>query len=170
MVARHWSSSLYTRPTYLVAENETRLKNNAIKMRIFKVLCLAIKHQQHGLGSAFSGNTCTYNLSIGAQTAIVQNLQYYEHLSESMAELLQILTEQYDYPHLTDEILRYHPSHFEFPSYLGISVAKSSITTTARGQNLLLRSSLNYPNLCPDLFSSKWRFWSNFLTARYLHS
>lgn len=42
-----------------------------------------------------------------AQTAIVQNLQYYEHLSEPMAELLQILTEQYDYPHLTDEILRY---------------------------------------------------------------
>ena len=62
-------------------------------MRIFKVLSLAIKHQQHGLG---------------AQTAIVQNLQYYEHLSEPMAELLQILTEQYDYPHLTDEILRYY--------------------------------------------------------------
>jgi condensin complex subunit 1 len=61
-------------------------------MRIFKVLSLAIKHQQHGLG---------------AQTAIVQNLQYYEHLSEPMAELLQILTEQYDYPQLTDEILRY---------------------------------------------------------------
>jgi len=84
--------SLYTRPAYLVAENEARLKNNAIKMRIFKTLCLAIKHQQHG---------------IGAQTAIVQNLQYYEHLSDPMAELLQILTEQYDYPHLTDEILRY---------------------------------------------------------------
>lgn len=45
--------------------------------------------------------------SIAAQTAIVQNLQYYEHLSDPMAELLQILTEQYDYPYLTDEILRY---------------------------------------------------------------
>jgi condensin complex subunit 1 len=42
-----------------------------------------------------------------AQTAIVQNLQYYEHLSEPMAEFLQILAEQYDYPHLADEILRY---------------------------------------------------------------
>jgi condensin complex subunit 1 len=42
--------SLYTRPAYLIAENESRLKNNAIKMRIFKVLCLAVKHQQHGLG------------------------------------------------------------------------------------------------------------------------
>jgi len=43
---------------------------------------------------------------IAAQTAIVQNLQYYEHLSEPMAEFLQILSEQYDYPHLADEILR----------------------------------------------------------------
>ena len=50
---------------------------------------------------------CVRDLLIAAQTAIVQNLQYYEHLSEPMAELLQILTEQYDYPHLTDEILRY---------------------------------------------------------------
>lgn len=44
-------NSLYTRPAYLMAENEARLKNTAIKMRIFKVLCLAIKHQQHGLGN-----------------------------------------------------------------------------------------------------------------------
>jgi condensin complex subunit 1 len=43
-------SSLYTRPAYLVAESEQRLKNTSIKMRIFKVLCLAVKHQQHGLG------------------------------------------------------------------------------------------------------------------------
>ena len=55
-------------------------------------------------------------LILGAQTAIVQNLQYYEHLSEPMAELLQILTEQYDYPHLTDEILRYDYSIFLFYS------------------------------------------------------
>jgi condensin complex subunit 1 len=46
--------SLYTRPAYLVAESEQRLKNNAIKMRIFKVLCLAIKHQQHAVGSTIS--------------------------------------------------------------------------------------------------------------------
>ena len=44
------SRSLYTRPAYLVAETEARLKNTAIKMRIFKVLCLAVKHQQHGIG------------------------------------------------------------------------------------------------------------------------
>jgi condensin complex subunit 1 len=95
--------SLYTRPAYLVAENESRFKNNALKLRIFKLLCLAVKHQQHGLG--FNRHP-KINL-LAAQTAIVQNLQYYEHLSESMAEFLQILTEQYDSPQLADEILRY---------------------------------------------------------------
>lgn len=41
-----------------------------------------------------------------AQTSIIQNLSYFEHLSEPMAEFLQILSEQYDYPQLAEEILR----------------------------------------------------------------
>lgn len=45
--------------------------------------------------------------SEGAQTSIIQNLSYFEHLSEPMAEFLQILSEQYDYPQLAEEILRY---------------------------------------------------------------
>lgn len=44
---------------------------------------------------------------LGAQTSIVQSLTYFEHLSEPMAEFLHILAEQYDYPQLSDEILRY---------------------------------------------------------------
>ena len=47
------------------------------------------------------------NTFTGAQTSIVQNLSYFEHLSEPMAEFLQILSEQYDYPQLVDEILKY---------------------------------------------------------------
>lgn len=43
---------------------------------------------------------------LGAQISIVQNLTYFEHLSEPMAEFLHILAEQYDYPQLTDEVLR----------------------------------------------------------------
>jgi hypothetical protein len=43
---------------------------------------------------------------IAAQISIVQNLTYFEHLSEPMAEFLHILAEQYDYPQLADEILR----------------------------------------------------------------
>jgi condensin complex subunit 1 len=50
---------------------------------------------------------CNYiNVSVGAQTSIVQSLTYFEHLSEPMAEFLHILAEQYDYPQLSDEILK----------------------------------------------------------------
>lgn len=42
----------------------------------------------------------------GAQTSIIQSLSYFEHLSEPMAELLHILSDQYDYPQLAEEILR----------------------------------------------------------------
>ncbi|OCL01265.1 condensin complex component cnd1 [Glonium stellatum] len=83
--------SLFTRPVYLVLENEARVKNTAIRMHAFKVLCIAVKHHGH---------------AFGAQTSIIQNLSYFEHLSEPMAEFLQILAEQYDYPQLTEETLR----------------------------------------------------------------
>lgn len=83
--------SLFTRPVYVVLESEARVKNTSIRMHLFKVLCIAIKHHGH---------------AFGAQTSIVQNLTYFEHLSEPMAEFLQILSEQYDYPQLVDEILR----------------------------------------------------------------
>jgi condensin complex subunit 1 len=43
---------------------------------------------------------------LAAQTSINQSLTYFEHLSEPMAEFLQILAEQYDYPQLTEEVLR----------------------------------------------------------------
>jgi len=50
-----------------------------------------------------------------------------------MAEFLQILSEQYDYPHLADEILRYEEVAQFLPSE--ISAAKSLIITTARALN-----------------------------------
>lgn len=43
---------------------------------------------------------------IAAQINVIQNLTYFEHLSEPMAEFLHILAETYDYPQLTDEVLR----------------------------------------------------------------
>ena len=39
--------------------------------------------------------------------SVIQNLSYFEHLAEPMAEFLHILGEQYDYPQLADEVLRY---------------------------------------------------------------
>ncbi|GAP91571.1 putative condensin complex component [Rosellinia necatrix] len=82
---------LLTRPVYMVLESEPRVKNTAIRMHAFKVLCIAVKHHGHGYA---------------AQISIVQNLTYFEHLSEPMAEFLHILSEQYDYPQLAEEILR----------------------------------------------------------------
>lgn len=42
--------SLFTRPVYLIFENEVRLKNMSIKMYAFKVLCIAVKHHGHAFG------------------------------------------------------------------------------------------------------------------------
>lgn len=48
----------------------------------------------------------TMILLAGAQTSVLQNLSYFEHLAEPMAEFVHILSEQYDYPQLAEEILR----------------------------------------------------------------
>ncbi|KAG4304581.1 hypothetical protein PORY_001974 [Pneumocystis oryctolagi] len=83
--------SLFIRSVYLIFENEQLVKIVSIKMRIFKLLCIAVKYHGH---------------AFGAQTSLIQGLQYYEHLPEPVAEFLQVLSEQYDYPQLLDEILR----------------------------------------------------------------
>ncbi|KAF4552437.1 Condensin complex subunit 1-like protein [Elsinoe fawcettii] len=83
--------SLFTRPVYLLLENEARVKNTAIRMHSFRVLCIAVKHHGH---------------AAGAQTSIDQCLSYFEHLSEPMAEFLNILADQYDYPQLAEEVLK----------------------------------------------------------------
>jgi condensin complex subunit 1 len=41
---------LFTRPVYMVLESEQRVKNTAIRMHAFKVLCIAVKHHGHGYG------------------------------------------------------------------------------------------------------------------------
>lgn len=82
---------LFTRAVYLILESESRVKSTAIRMHSFKVLCIAVKHHGH---------------AYGAQTSIIQSLSYFEHLAEPMAEFLHILSEQYDYPQLAEEILR----------------------------------------------------------------
>ena len=83
--------SLFTRPVYLLLESEMRVKSTAIRMHAFKVLCVAIKHHGH---------------AYGAQTSVIQNLTYFEHLAEPMAEFLNILAEQYDYPQLAEEVMK----------------------------------------------------------------
>ncbi|KAH7930002.1 hypothetical protein BV22DRAFT_1028970 [Leucogyrophana mollusca] len=83
--------SCLTRPAYHIAENELYMKSQAIKMAVYKVICFAVKHHGHALA---------------AQITIVQSLQYYEHLSEPMAECLAVLAKEFDHAQLGDEILR----------------------------------------------------------------
>jgi condensin complex subunit 1 len=42
---------LLTRPAYMVLESEQRVKNTSIRMHVFKVLCIAVKHHGHGYGA-----------------------------------------------------------------------------------------------------------------------
>jgi condensin complex subunit 1 len=42
--------SLFTRPVYMVLENEHRVKSTVIRMHAFKVLCIAVKHHGHAYG------------------------------------------------------------------------------------------------------------------------
>lgn len=99
---------LFTRSVYLVFESEQRTKNNTIRMHAFKVLCIAVKHHGHAYGMHRTLLVVDgIDMELGAQTSIIQNLSYFEHLSEPMAEFLHILSEQYDYPQLAEEVLRY---------------------------------------------------------------
>ena len=41
---------LFTRSVYLMFENEQRIKNTALRMHAFKVLCMAVKHHGHAFG------------------------------------------------------------------------------------------------------------------------
>lgn len=97
---------LLTRPVYMVLESEQRVKSTAIRMHAFKVLCIAVKHHGHAYGGCKQLSQKHSLTVVAAQISIVQNLTYFEHLSEPMAEFLHILAEQYDYPQLADEILR----------------------------------------------------------------
>ncbi|KDQ09126.1 hypothetical protein BOTBODRAFT_179302 [Botryobasidium botryosum FD-172 SS1] len=80
-----------TRPAYHIMESELYMKNNDIKMGVYKIICLAVKHHGHGFG---------------AQISIMQCLQYFEHLAEPMAEVLTVLSKEFDHSQLAEEILR----------------------------------------------------------------
>jgi non-SMC mitotic condensation complex subunit 1, N-term len=67
------------------------MKSQPLRLGIYKVICLAVKHRGH---------------SLAAQTTILQSLQYHEHLSEPIAECLTVLVKEFDHSQLGDKILR----------------------------------------------------------------
>ncbi|ORY92830.1 non-SMC mitotic condensation complex subunit 1-domain-containing protein [Leucosporidium creatinivorum] len=84
-------SNCFLKPANLLAESEVYMKTQDIKMGIYKIICVAAKNH----GQAF-----------GVQMTIMQNLQYAEHLSEPMAELVTILNKEFDYSQLGEDVLR----------------------------------------------------------------
>lgn len=46
------------------------------------------------------------NVIAAAQTSINQSLTYFEHLAEPMAEFLFTLADAYDFPQLTEDVLK----------------------------------------------------------------
>ncbi|KAJ9105989.1 hypothetical protein QFC19_003324 [Naganishia cerealis] len=81
----------FTRAAYQISETEAHMKKAEVKQGIYKVITVAVKFHGH---------------AFGAQTQIMQNLTYFEHLAEPMAELLNILEKEFDHISLTEEILR----------------------------------------------------------------
>ncbi|CAR28118.1 ZYRO0D14256p [Zygosaccharomyces rouxii] len=82
---------LFTKPLYLLIEVEPAVKVNSLKMLIQRIISMSVKY---------------HNQESSAENAIMTNLTYFLHLSNFNAELLQTLNDVYDYPQLTEEVLR----------------------------------------------------------------
>lgn len=67
------------------------MKSSDVKKVVFNVFCRAVKN--HGQAMAL-------------QIHIMQSLQFWEHLSEPMAECLTLLSEEWSHTQLGDEVLR----------------------------------------------------------------
>lgn len=48
---------LFTKPVYYILENEARVKNTAIRMHCFRVLCISVKHHGHAFGESVQDDT-----------------------------------------------------------------------------------------------------------------
>ncbi|OAK94746.1 hypothetical protein IQ06DRAFT_285887 [Phaeosphaeriaceae sp. SRC1lsM3a] len=129
--------SLFTKPVYYILENEARVKSNAIRQHCFRVLCIAVKHHGH---------------AYTAQTSINQSLTYFEHLSEPMAEFLHVLKDSYDYPQLTEDVLK-DISNKEFSA------------TDLKGPKSISTFLIKISELCPDLVIRQMALLANLLES-----
>ncbi|CAB4255870.1 condensin subunit YCS4 [Maudiozyma barnettii] len=82
---------LFTRPLFSLVEVEAAIKVPALKHSITTIIALSVRN--HGQSSS-------------TQNAILTNLTYFSHLSNFSAELLMVLSAEYTYPQLTEDILK----------------------------------------------------------------
>ena len=83
--------SLFLKPVYLFLEIENLVKIHSIKFLTTKMICVAVK---------------MHNQSASALNMVMTNLTYFVNLSNYLAELLQVLSSDYDFPQLTEDVLR----------------------------------------------------------------
>ncbi|RKP14096.1 armadillo-type protein, partial [Piptocephalis cylindrospora] len=101
---------LITKATYRILEQPSSLKDAKITAKAYNIVSMCVTRYHHGLG---------------ARTTMIQNLQYYEYMSEPMANLLyQITQAQAESPTLSDEVLR-HVAGVDFPAQSSSTLPRS---------------------------------------------
>ena len=83
--------SIFTRPLYFLTEVEPSIKVPRLKSLVISVISASVK--KHGQ-------------ALSAQNALMTNLTYFAHLPSFIAELLTVLSNDYDYPRLLEDILK----------------------------------------------------------------
>lgn len=74
---------------FLVLEFPENVK--VMKKQCFEIVALSVKN---------------FNYLQGTKVSILQCLKYFEHLAEPMAELLQYISTEYDFPAIVDQVLQ----------------------------------------------------------------
>ncbi|AAS54763.2 AGR273Cp [Eremothecium gossypii ATCC 10895] len=82
---------LFTRPLFVLVETEQVVKVQSLKLFIINVIATCVK--KHGQYSS-------------VQNAILSNLTYFPHLTAFNAELLQVISTEFEYPQLTEDLLK----------------------------------------------------------------
>lgn len=82
---------LFTRPIFILIETEQVLKVPSIKLFIMRIIAMSVKN--HGQSSS-------------TQNAILTTLTYFMHLTNFNAELLKVVNDDFDFPQLTEDVLR----------------------------------------------------------------
>ncbi|KAJ2355106.1 condensin complex non-SMC subunit Cnd1 [Coemansia erecta] len=82
---------VFMRLAHKTMENAAYAKDADFQLALFNTLCVWLQ---------------SYNGLYSLVTMITQNLQHYEHLSESMAQLVQLAYDKYGGTQLADEVLR----------------------------------------------------------------
>lgn len=82
---------LFMKPLFSLIEVEAAVKVPSLRLLIQRIIAMSVKYQ---------------NQSSSVQNSIMTTLTYFLHLSNFSAELLKLLNDDFDFPQLTEELLR----------------------------------------------------------------